>query len=83
MKVISKQATSAVTFKDIGYGQIFVSSQNEVYMKLDCAYHCHDEDGDEWAVWTAVHLESGELCEFFDHNEVTVPNKVIPIEVTY
>ena len=83
MKVLTKQATATVIFKDISYGQVFVYNEDEVYMKLDSVYHSHDEYGSEEAIWTAVHLESGELCEFDSHCEVYLPHRVSPIEVTY
>ncbi len=83
MKVITKQATATVTFRDVAPGQIFIYNDEEVYMKLDSAYHSHDEYGSEEAIWTAVYLETGELCEFDAYNEVVIPHKVTPIEVTY
>ena len=83
MKVITKQASSTVSFKDVGPGQVFVYSDGEVYMALDSTYHCHNEDGHLWAEWTAVHLATGALTEFDTYHEVTIPQKIIPLEIAY
>ncbi len=83
MKVITKQVTTTTTFRDVGSGQIFIYNDGEAYMKLDTPYHSHDEYGNEDATWTAVYLETGELCEFDNYVEVTIPHKVSPIEVAY
>ena len=82
MKVITKQ--SAIThFKDVHPGQVFIYTDEEAYMRLDSIYRCYDEDGYERETWSAVHLESGELCEFDGLMEVRIPHKVIPMEISY
>ena len=83
MKVITKQATATVTFNDVAPGQIFIYNDDEVYMKLDSAYRSCDERGYEDATWSAVHLESGELCEFDAYHAVIIPHRVTPMEVIW
>ena len=83
MKVIAKQNPTTVYFKDVNPGQIFIYNEGEVYMKLDLAYHTYDECGYEDATWSAVYLETGELCQFDLLEDVQLPIKVTPMEVTY
>ena len=85
MKVISKQTTSTTNFRDVGDGQVFIYNDDDdaIFMKLDHDYFTHDEHGYEAETFNAVHLESGELCEFRAYDQVRVPHRVTPMEVMW
>ena len=83
MKIIAKQNPTTVHFKDVNPGQVFIHGEDEVYMKLDLAYHTYDARGYEDATWSAVYLETGELCQFDNYEQVQLPIKIVPLEVTY
>ena len=82
MKVIAKQNPTTICFKDINPGQVF-AHEAAIYMKLDVAYQTHDEYGYEEASYSAVYLETGELCCFDAFEEVQLPVKVTPMEVIF
>ena len=82
MKIITKQNLSNAHFRDVEPGQVFIYDEG-IYMKLDTAYRTHDECGYEEAIWSAVYLENGELCQFDGYEYVKLPVKVTPMEITF
>lgn len=75
MKVISKRIPSEINFQEVKEGAVFVYDEG-AYMKLDGEYDSADEQG-----CNAVYLETGELCRFGDWDVVSIPTKVVPIEI--
>ena len=82
MKLVIKQNPTTICFKDVNPGQVF-AHEAEIYMKLDVAYQTHDEYGYMEANYSAVHLETGELCHFDLFEEVQLPVKIVHMEITF